>query len=366
MEIYLVGGAVRDEMLGIELCERDWVVVGSTPEAMIAQGYQPVGKDFPVFLHPETHEEYALARTERKTGKGYKGFTFYCAPDITLEEDLKRRDLTVNAMAKAPDGTIIDPFGGKEDVEARLLRHVSPAFEEDPVRILRVARFAARFPDFQVHPATAALMQAMVHSGEVEALVSERVWRELSIALSEPAPARFFEVMTTCGAASSVFAELDRAQMDLEALNRAVPISEGGDVRFAALLHRQNPAAIQALCRRLRIPKATTQLAVITAKHIDTLSQALDATAEATVKLLDAMDAFRRPARFQASLLAAQASLSDTDTAIAIKQYLTAAHERAAGVSTEELLAQGYSGIELGKALHRRRVEVLVSPDISS
>lgn len=208
MKIYLVGGAVRDELLGIPYHEKDWVVVGATAEEMLAKGYRQVGKDFPVFLHPKTNEEYALARTERKVSKGYTGFTFNAAPEVTLEEDLQRRDLTINAIAKAEDGTIIDPFHGREDLQNKILRHVSPAFSEDPVRILRIARFAARYGDFTIAPETLALMKQMVVSGEVDALVPERVWKEWQRALSEKHPEKFFEVLAACGAMAILFPEI--------------------------------------------------------------------------------------------------------------------------------------------------------------
>ncbi|EKD92292.1 MAG: hypothetical protein ACD_29C00083G0003, partial [uncultured bacterium] len=208
MKVFLVGGAVRDELLGRSITERDWVVVGSSPEELIASNFQPVGKDFPVFLHPKTHEEYALARTERKTGRGYKGFHFYTSPNVTLEEDLERRDLTINAMAKSESGQFIDLFGGQADLKAKLLHHVSPAFSEDPVRVLRVARFAALLPNFQVHPETNRLMSHMVQQGEIDALVSERVWKELSRALENENPCRFFEVLDACGALVILFPAL--------------------------------------------------------------------------------------------------------------------------------------------------------------
>ena len=210
MKTYLVGGAVRDRLLGRPVGDRDWVVVGSTPEAMRAAGFQPVGQDFPVFLHPQTHEEYALARTERKSGHGYHGFTFHTSPEVTLEEDLARRDLTINAMAEGPDGEVIDPCGGQADLQARVLRHVSPAFAEDPVRILRLARFAARFDDFTVAPETLALMRHMVDTGEVDHLVAERVWQELSRGLMEAHPSRMFEVLRACGALQRLLPEVNR------------------------------------------------------------------------------------------------------------------------------------------------------------
>lgn len=255
VKIYLVGGAVRDQLLGRLVKERDWVVVGATPEAMLALGYRPVGKDFPVFLHPETHEEYALARTERKIGPGYHGFACTASPDVTLEEDLKRRDLTINAIAQTPSGDIIDPYGGVQDIQDRVLRHVSPAFVEDPVRILRLARFAARYSGlgFYVAPETRVLMQQMVMQGEVDHLVAERVWQELERALGEAEPGQFFEVLRSCSALAVIFPEIDRLfgvpqspqwhpEIDtgvhtLMVLAQATRLTSSIPVRFAALVH---------------------------------------------------------------------------------------------------------------------------------
>ena len=244
MKTYVVGGAVRDELLGLPVKDRDHVVVGATPEEMVTLGYKPVGKDFPVFLHPETHEEYALARTERKSGRGYKGFTVYAAPDVTLEDDLRRRDLTINAIAKAEDGTLIDPFNGEKDLQNRVLRHVSDAFAEDPVRILRVARFAARF-GFSVHETTAALMRKMVESGETDYLVPERVWQEFSKGLMEERPERMFEVLEACGLRERLLPELE-TQPEL----MSGPLA----VRFALLAWSLAEDEVETLCRRLRVP----------------------------------------------------------------------------------------------------------------
>src|ERR687895_1625678 len=242
MKAYVVGGAVRDELLGLTLQDKDHVVVGATPEEMVAQGFKPVGQDFPVFLHPQTHEEYALARTERKSGRGYKGFTVHAAPDVTLEDDLRRRDLTINAMAKAADGTLIDPFGGRKDLEAGVLRHVSEAFAEDPVRILRVARFAARF-GFRVADETLALMKRMVDSGEADYLVPERVWQEFARGLAEPHPERMFEVLESSGFLKKVFPELKSWP---KAFSGSIP------VRFALLAWPLKETEVEALCERLR------------------------------------------------------------------------------------------------------------------
>ncbi|HYG55375.1 MAG TPA: multifunctional CCA tRNA nucleotidyl transferase/2'3'-cyclic phosphodiesterase/2'nucleotidase/phosphatase [Burkholderiales bacterium] len=286
MKTYLVGGAVRDELLGLPVKEKDYVVVGATPEELVAQGYKPVGKDFPVFLHPTTHEEYALARTERKTGRGYKGFTVHAAPDVTLEDDLRRRDLTINAMAKADDGTIIDPFNGRDDLKNRVLRHVSEAFAEDPVRILRVARFAARF-GFSVDGKTMDLMRAMVASGEADALVPERVWQEFSKGLAEAHPEKMFAVLEDSGLMAKTFREL-----------RHIPAAFSGSlaVRFAHLAWPLEPKAVEALCARLRAPNEVRELAMLAVKNSESLRKAK--TANELLTLLKNSDAFRRPERF--------------------------------------------------------------------
>lgn len=300
MNIFLVGGAVRDELLGKPVKERDWVVVGTTPEDMIKQGFQPVGKDFPVFLHPKTHEEYALARTERKTAKGYKGFHFYATPDVTLAEDLIRRDLTINAMAKnITTGEIIDPYHGQKDLTQKIFRHVSEAFSEDPVRILRIARFACIFSDFTVHSTTNELMKQMVQSGEVDALVAERVWKEFSRALACTHPKRFFDVLYACDALPILFPEL--VDMNFSVFENAIRITENNIIRFAALLHHLPFEKVQSLCKRYRVPSEFTELATLTVKHHLTY-QNLDVkdvkNAEKILTLLKSVDAFRREARF--------------------------------------------------------------------
>jgi tRNA nucleotidyltransferase (CCA-adding enzyme) len=283
VKTYVVGGAVRDELLGLPVKDRDHVVVGATPEEMARLGYKPVGKDFPVFLHPVTHEEYALARTERKSGRGYKGFTVHAAPDVTLEDDLRRRDLTINAMAKAEDGTLIDPFGGRRDLERRVLRHVSEAFAEDPVRILRVARFAARL-GFRVHETTMKLMQGMVSSGEADALVPERVWQEFSKGLAEREAQRMFEVLKEAGL---LFPEIKDWP---KRFSGSLP------VRFAHLAWPLAEAEVTALCDRLRAPNEVRELALAVVRNRNALQAA--ATPEALLGLLKGTDAFRRPERF--------------------------------------------------------------------
>ena len=334
MQIFIVGGAVRDELLGRPNDDRDYVVVGATPEDLLKQGFRPVGKDFPVFLHPQTQEEYALARTERKSGRGYHGFTFHTAPDVTLEEDLARRDLTINAMAKAPDGTLIDPFHGQRDLSANILRHVGPAFAEDPVRILRIARFAARFNDFTVAPETLMLMRDMVASGEVDHLVAERVWQELAKGLMEARPSRMFEVLRDCGALARLLPELDalfgvpqRADYHPEidtGIHTMMVVDQSAirgftlPVRFAALTHDlgkgTTPADIlprhigheersvqltEKLGSRLRVPTECRDLALLMARYHGNVHRAADLRASTIVTLFEKTDALRRPERFQ-------------------------------------------------------------------
>jgi tRNA nucleotidyltransferase (CCA-adding enzyme) len=295
---YVVGGAVRDELLGLPVQDRDYVVVGATPEEMTAAGYRPVGKDFPVFLHPTTHEEYALARTERKSGRGYKGFTVYAAPDVTLEQDLARRDLTINAIAKAADGSLVDPFNGKKDLQDKVLRHVSEAFQEDPVRILRVARFAARF-GFRIADETMALMRSMVASGEADHLVPERVWQEFAKGLMEAQPGLMFEALERCGLRPKLLPEL-----------KAIPKTFAGPlpVRFALLCWPLAEADILALCERLRVPNEERELAVLACRTQKLLAAAKPGD---LLNLFKRADAFRRPERF--ALLLQAAAIADVD-----------------------------------------------------
>ena len=294
MKAYVVGGAVRDELLGLPVQDRDYVVIGATPEEMVGAGFKPVGKDFPVFLHPQTHEEYALARTERKSGRGYKGFTVYAAPDVTLEEDLRRRDLTINAMAKAPEGTLVDPFGGKADLQAGVLRHVSEAFAEDPVRILRVARFAARF-GFRVAAETLELMRRMVRSGEADFLVPERVWQELSRGLAEPQPERMFEVLDACGLAEKL---LDGVKPVPQLLARAAKAGAAVPVRFAVIAWPHTESEVESVCERLKAPNEVRELALLACRNRLALRAVPLATPAALLELLKRTDAFRRPERF--------------------------------------------------------------------
>jgi len=309
VKIYAVGGAVRDELLGLPVKDRDHVVVGATPEDMTRLGYKPVGKDFPVFLHPQTREEYALARTERKTARGYKGFQVYAAPDVTLEQDLSRRDLTINAIARDQGGHLIDPYGGAADLKRGVLRHVSPAFAEDPVRILRVARFAARF-GFKVAPATLRLMRAMVDAGEADALVAERVWQELAIGLMEAAPAKMFVLLRSCGALARVLPELDAAwaqrgqyARSQRALDYAAARGYALEVRYAvlacALAALDAPEReLRRMSTRLRAPAEARDLALLGLRHREQIDLGAKLEAEAIVALLQACDAWRRPARF--------------------------------------------------------------------
>ncbi|TWI63122.1 tRNA nucleotidyltransferase (CCA-adding enzyme) [Pseudoduganella lurida] len=341
MKTYVVGGAVRDELLGLPVKDRDYVVVGATPDEMVAQGFRAVGKDFPVFLHPETQAEYALARTERKTAPGYKGFVFHTAPDVTLEEDLVRRDLTINAMARADDGTLTDPFDGQGDVARRVFRHVSDAFAEDPVRILRIARFAARYPEFTVAPETNALMRRMVDEGEVDALVPERVWQELSRGLMERQPSRMLQVLRDCGALARIVPELDRLwgipqpEKWHPEVDTGIHIEQVADyaasqryelpVRFAALLHdlgkgitpsEQWPshhgheglgvALVKDVCARLKVPTECRDLAVLAAREHGNVARALELRCRTVVKLFERSDAFRKPARFLQLLLVSE------------------------------------------------------------
>lgn len=341
MQAYVVGGAVRDELLGLPVRDRDWVVVGATPDEMLAHGFRPVGKDFPVFLHPRTGEEYALARTERKSGRGYTGFAVHAAPDVTLEEDLLRRDLTINAMARSPDGALIDPYGGRADLDARILRHVSTAFGEDPVRILRVARFAARFSDFGIADGTMALMRRMVADGEVEHLVAERVWQELARGLMEARPSRMIAVLRECGALARLLPELDRLfgvpqpaqhhpEIDtgehvLAVLDEAARSAHPLAVRWACLLHdlgkgdtradrlphhygHEARSADRALAvsERLKAPNDCRDLAVLCAREHGILHRATALRPATIVKVLERTDALRRPDRFERLLQAAE------------------------------------------------------------
>lgn len=357
MQFYLVGGAVRDKLLGLPVKEKDWVVVGATPEEMIELGYQPVGKEFPVFLHPETHEEYALARTERKTGKGYKGFIFHATPDVKLVEDLKRRDLTINAMAESPDGELIDPYHGQEDLKNKIFRHVSSAFQEDPVRILRLARFSARFPDFTVHPDTKKLIHTMSTTGEINALVPERVWQELSKALKEPKPINFFKILSKSHALSILFPEINMQSNGIKALTRATEISHSNPIRFAALLHDIPEKGIRRLVRHYRIPNEYSDLALVLARHGDVYRKILNLNAESLLSFILATDVLRRPNRFNDFLTAAKASY--TDITQNHEEFVSKAVEVIKSVDITPLQEKNLKGEDFATELKRLRLNAL-------
>ncbi|HKT33030.1 MAG TPA: multifunctional CCA addition/repair protein [Gammaproteobacteria bacterium] len=393
MQIYLVGGAVRDKLLGLPVQERDWVVVGATPDEMLALGYRPVGKDFPVFLHPETHEEYALARTERKTGRGYHGFEFHSAPQVTLKDDLKRRDLTINALAEDAQGKLIDPYGGARDLDARVLRHVSPAFAEDPVRVLRAARFAARFAplDFKLAPETLALMRKMAGNGEVDALVAERVWQETVKALAADKPSVFFHALRECGALARVFPELDRLfgvpqpaehhpEIDtgvhvMLALDQAARLSPDPALRFAALVHdlgkgttpanklphhygheERGTELVDALCERLRVPREFRELALLTARFHGKVHRAAELRPETVLRLLQDCDAIRRPQRFEQLLLACEADARGRSGLEARPYPQAELLRRARAAAAAVNIPGGASGAEIGKRLNQARL----------
>jgi tRNA nucleotidyltransferase (CCA-adding enzyme) len=396
MEIYLVGGAVRDRRLGLELKDRDWVVVGATPEEMTARGFKMVGADFPVFLHPETKEEYALARTERKSGRGYKGFTVYAGADVTLEQDLARRDLTINAMAEDTGGRLIDPFHGADDLKRGILRHVSPAFAEDPLRVLRVARFAARF-GYPVAHETQALMQALVEAGEMETLVAERVWSELERALGEKQPVRFLEVLRECGALHRLLPELDalfgvpqppehHPEIDtgvhtLMVLAQAVRLSVDAHVRFAALLHdlgkgttpasewprhvgheERGVALVRDICRRLRVSNDFRDLAVLVTRHHTHCHRAAELRDATLLETLEALDAFRRPERVEGFVRACEADFRGR-TGYEDRPYPQAdifrrAFTAARAVDTAAIAA-GRNGPEIGEAIRAVRIDAI-------
>ena len=387
MQIYLVGGAVRDTLLGLPVKDHDWVVVGASPQQMLDQGFIPVGKDFPVFLHPRSKEEYALARTERKTAPGYRGFAVHAAPDVTLEQDLARRDLTINAMAVTaasvrgdgsfdPQTTLADPFHGKRDLHDRVLRHASGAFREDPVRILRVARLAARFADFTVAPETIALMRTMVAHGEVQALVPERVWQELARGLMEHTPSRLFEVLCACGALGAVLPELGSdSNSGLGHGLRALDLAAGRRMplpsRFACLCLPLAPdqRAIASLCQRLRVPTDCRELAAVAARELSRIHQCLTLDAAALVNLLERCDAFRKPVRFAELLMVCQcdatARAGDQHTVYPQRQHLLDALAAAQAVNTEAVAtrahAAGLAGKQVGAWIHDARVAAVAA-----
>lgn len=412
MKIYLVGGAVRDALLGLPVSDRDWVVVGATPAQMIEQGFTPVGKDFPVFLHPVSHEEYALARTERKTAPGYHGFAIHAAPDVTLGDDLARRDITINAIASHDLSTwadgqfdtkhLIDPYGGVQDLQHKVFRHVSPAFREDPVRILRVARFAARFADFTVAPETLALMREMVASGEVDHLVPERVWQELARGLMERTPSRMFAVLRDCGALARLLPEVDRLwgvaqradyhpEVDtgvhlMLVLDMSAQLQASLPVRFACLGHdlgkgntpadilprhlgheQRSAKLLQAVCERLRVPVDCRELAFVTAREHSNIHRSGDLGASALLRLLERCDALRKPQRFaeitQACECDARGRLGFASAPYPQAQRLMAALAVAQAVDTKSIAADamktGASGKKVGELIHQARVRAM-------
>jgi len=389
MQIYMVGGAVRDALLGLPVKDRDWVVVGSTPEELVALGYLPVGRDFPVFLHPETKEEYALARTERKTAPGYRGFAIHAAPDVTLEQDLARRDLTINSIAIAADQTkaegifaagtaaFIDPFGGQKDVALKVLRHVTMAFREDPVRILRVARLAARFTDFSVAPETMQLMRDMVRDGEADHLVSERVWQELARGLLEKRPSRMFNVLSECNVLPRLLPEvlalggpLQAAVLDL-AVSRQAPLAVGFACLCASLRPPGTPTSnstwIKDMSERLRVPSDCKELAEVVVRESSAIDKCLDFDANALVDLLERCDAFRKPARLKDILLAsaclAQVGNPSPDKPYLPQQRLLSAFSAAQTVATDLIansaILAGATGPKIGQLIHAARVEAV-------
>jgi tRNA nucleotidyltransferase (CCA-adding enzyme) len=374
MKAYVVGGAVRDRLMGEPSNDRDWVVVGATPEQMQADGFTPVGRDFPVFLHPQTHEEYALARTERKSSAGYHGFVFHAAPDVTLEQDLARRDLTINAMALDPEtGALIDPFNGAADVRAGVLRHVSNAFAEDPVRVLRVARFAARWPRFAVADSTRALMRSLVQTGEVDALVAERSWQEIARGLSEPKPSRMIAVLRDSGAWTRLAPELDawcaadaeRHAALMRVLDDCPPPST---LRFACLCHGLLPGQIQALCERWRVDNDSCELAQMVAREWPVLHRATELTPVVALELLERSDAWRRPERVRAclSVLRALAPMASEAATVQhrcerIERALQAALRVSVASLPADVRAAAGHGPAMGRALREARERAIAA-----
>ncbi|MGZ8095495.1 MAG: multifunctional CCA addition/repair protein [Methylosarcina sp.] len=400
MEIYLVGGAVRDQLLNLPVKERDWVVLGETPESMLKQGFRAVGKDFPVFLHPESHEEYALARTERKTGPGYKGFAIHAAPDVSLEQDLLRRDLTINAIAMTPEGRIIDPYGGQQDLKIRILRHISPAFAEDPVRILRVARFTARYRHlgFKLHEETRSLMQRMVAAGEADHLVAERVWAELLKALNEPSPSAFFYTLKDCDALATVFPEINRLfgvpqpekhhpEIDtgvhcLLCLDQAAQLTPNPSVRFAVLVHDLGKGStpeeiwphhynhehrglpiLDQMCARLRVPNAFKSLAMQVMRYHSHCHKALELRASTLTDTLSALGAFKAHNHLDEFLLACEADARGRagleNRPYPQADFFRGAAKAAASVGVNDIVNKELSGPQIGEAIRRLRIRTI-------
>lgn len=400
LEVYRVGGAVRDELLGLTPTEHDFVIVGAAPEELARRGFRAVGRDFPVFLHPDSGAEYALARTERKTAPGYAGFSFHTGPEVRLEDDLARRDLTVNAIAEARDGRRVDPYGGRADLEARVLRHVSPAFVEDPVRLLRLARFATRFEDFTIAPETLALCRTLVHSGEVDHLVPERVWQEMARALMHARPSRFFEVLRSTGALARILPELDalwgvpqvaeyHPEIDagihtMLVLDQSAIMNAPLAVRFAALVHdlgkaltppaqlpkhhgheQRGVAPIGAVCDRLKVPRELRELALLVGQYHLICHRAAELRPSTVLELLERCDAFRRPQRFEQFLLTCEADkrgrAGRAELPYPAADLLRGAYAAAAAIETNALVAAGLQGPALGEALRRQRIDAIGS-----
>ena len=351
MKIYLVGGAIRDQLLQLEVKERDWVVVGATPQTLMDLGYQPVGKDFPVFLHPETHEEYALARTEKKVAVGYQGFQFNTSPDVTLEEDLKRRDLTINAIAQAENGELIDPYNGQADLKTGYLRHVSSAFSEDPVRLLRVARFACKLPNFKLHPETLQLLKTMVDHGEVAALTAERVWKEWEKALHCPAPQRFLETLDRCNATAQLFPELIASRSDFASFCQQ---HHNPQQRWAYLCSSLSEDAAKALGKRYRIPKAYHALAVLVSRTQQDYLTVDCRQAESLLNIIKLTDALRKPDQFKQFLVVCDA-IHHCDNRAHCEDALMQLRQ----VDTQAIQNSGVTGLEFAKALQQARLDAL-------
>ena len=358
MHIYLVGGAVRDQLLGLPVHEKDWVVIGSTAEEMLSLGYQAVGKNFPVFLHPKTHEEYALARTEKKTGKGYKGFTFYASPNVSLIDDLKRRDLTINAMARTKDGILIDPYNGKRDLKEKIFHHISEAFPEDPVRLLRVARLSTKFPDFTLHPDTLQLMREMSQRGEVNNLVPERVWKELSRALNNPYPIRFFEVLAECNALPVLFPEIKIDGLGIAALKHPVNERPASRLRFASLCHDLSHSALSTLCHRYRIPVSYVELCRLVVHYNSFYRNIVNLDAELLLEFISKTDAFRRAERFNNFLSVCHICYEHHEEQFQKMKELLIALKN---VKTDALQQKKLSGIQFSEALKKLRLKTIKS-----
>lgn len=362
MKIYLVGGAVRDQLLGVPVKERDWVVVGARPEDLLQQGFKRVGKEFPVFLHPQTAEEYALARMEKKVSPGYAGFVFDTSPEVTLEEDLARRDLSINAMAQTQEGELIDPYHGKADLDKKILRHVSPAFSEDPVRILRVARFAARYADlgFKVAPETNELMKTMVSSGEINALVAERVWKEFERALGEKSPQVFFEVLADCQALPVLFPMVRLEGEGLKVLKQASLLTTDVTVRFAALTHALTKEDILWLCKRYRLPVEYRELALLVFQYKEPVLYFSQLSAAEILSLFLAVDAFRREKRFKKFLCCCEVLAKSYNVDFSEKK-IQAAYLVARQVDAKEFMDKSMTGIEIARKLKEKRLAAIES-----